>query len=454
MNLSNRKFTRLMSAVFAVILAMTVILPAKQASAAENDALGINAKGAILVEASTGKILYGKNADDLLPIASMAKIMTAYLVLEAIDKGKIKWDQTYTPSDYVYRISQNRGLSNVPLRKDGTYNVKELYEAMSIYSANGAAISLAEIIAGSESNFVKLMNEKAKELGLKNFEFVNSTGLENGDLAGMHPEGTTADAENKLSARDMALLSQKLINDYPEYLETASIPRKEFREGTDDAIKMDNWNWMLKGLLFETEGVDGLKTGSTDSAGSSFTATAERNGMRIITVVLNAKGEGGDLRTPRFKETKKMIDYAYNNFTMEEVYPKNYEIKKKSTLSVVKGKEKEVAVETNEALNLVVKRGEKESYEPSYVFDQKKVNADNEVQAPVKKGEKIGSMTVKYTGKGEDLGFLEEKSDANVDLVTKSGVEKANWFVLSMRGIGGFFGGLWGTVTNTVTGWF
>lgn len=452
--MSNMKFKRLLSVLLAAVLAITVILPATQASAAENDAVGVNAKGAILVEASTGKILYGKNADDLLPIASMAKIMTEYLVLEAVDKGKIKWDQTYTPSDYVYRISQNRGLSNVPLRKDGTYNVKELYEAMSIYSANGAAIALAEIVSGSESNFVKLMNEKAKELGLKNFEFVNSTGLENGDLAGMHPDGTTADAENKMSARDMALLSQKLIIDYPEVLETASTPRKIFREGTEDAIKMDNWNWMLEGLLFETEGVDGLKTGSTKSAGSSFTATAERNGMRVITVVLNAASDDGSLHTPRFKETKKMIDYAYNNFKMEEVYPANYQIKNKSDLSVVKGKEKEVAVATKEPLNLVVKNGEKESYEPNYVFDQKKVNADNEVQAPVKKGEKIGYMTVKYKGKGQDLGFLEEKSDANVDIVTKSGVEKANWFVLSMRGIGGFFGGLWGTVTDTVTGWF
>ncbi|MDR0140500.1 serine hydrolase [Metabacillus idriensis] len=454
MNLSNMKFKRLLSVLLAAVLAITVVLPAAQASAAENDAVGVNAKGAILVEASTGKILYGKNADDLLPIASMAKIMTEYLVLEAVNKGKIKWDQTYTPSDYVYRISQNRGLSNVPLRKDGTYNVKELYEAMSIYSANGAAIALAEIVSGSESNFVKLMNEKAKELGLKNFEFVNSTGLENGDLAGMHPDGTTADAENKMSARDMALLSQKLIIDYPEVLETASTPRKIFREGTEDAIKMDNWNWMLEGLLFETEGVDGLKTGSTKSAGSSFTATAERNGMRVITVVLNAASDDGSLHTPRFKETKKMIDYAYNNFKMEEVYPADYQIKNKSDLSVVKGKEKEVAVATKEPLNLVVKNGEKESYEPNYVFDQKKVNADNEVQAPVKKGEKIGYMTVKYKGKGQDLGFLEEKSDANVDIVTKSGVEKANWFVLSMRGIGGFFGGLWGTVTDTVTGWF
>lgn len=453
MKLSNMKVKCLLSVFLAAVLAVTAVLPGAGAKAAENDPVGVNAKGAILVEASTGKILYGKNADELLPIASMAKIMTEYLVLEAVNEGKIKWDQTYTPSDYVYRISQNRSLSNVPLRKDGTYNVKELYEAMSIYSANGAAIALAEIVSGSESNFVKLMNEKAKDLGLKNFEFVNSTGLENGDLAGMHPDGTAEDAENKMSARDMALLSQKLINDYPEVLETASIPRKTFREGTEDAIKMDNWNWMLQGLLFETEGVDGLKTGSTKSAGSSFTATAERNDMRVITVVLNAQGSG-DLHTPRFKETKKMIDYAYNNFKMEEVYPENYQIKDKSNLSVVKGKEKEVAVATNEPLSLVVKNGEKNAYKPSYVFDEKKVNAENEVQAPVKKGEKIGSMTVQYSGEGQDLGFLEEKSEASVDLVTKSSVEKANWFVLSMRGIGGFFAGLWGTVTDTVTGWF
>ncbi|WP_425593850.1 serine hydrolase [Metabacillus indicus] len=451
--MSNMKVKCLLSVFLAAVLAVTAVLPGAGAKAAENDPVGVNAKGAILVEASTGKILYGKNADELLPIASMAKIMTEYLVLEAVNEGKIKWDQTYTPSDYVYRISQNRSLSNVPLRKDGTYNVKELFEAMSIYSANGAAIGLAEIVAGSESNFVKLMNEKAKDLGLKNYEFVNSTGLDNGDLIGQHPEGTSADAENKMSARDMALLSQKLINEYPEVLETASIPRKTFREGTDDAIKMDNWNWMLQGLLFETEGVDGLKTGSTKSAGSSFTATAERNDMRVITVVLNAQGSDG-LHTPRFKETKKMIDYAYNNFEMEEVYPENYQIKDKSNLSVVKGKEKEVAVATNEPLSLVVKNGEKNAYKPSYVFDEKKVNAENEVQAPVKKGEKIGFMTVQYSGDGQDLGFLEEKSEASVDLVTKSSVEKANWFVLSMRGIGGFFAGLWGTVTDTVTGWF
>ncbi|MFC0273646.1 serine hydrolase [Metabacillus herbersteinensis] len=452
--MSNKKFMRLVTTLFIITFVFTMIIPTGQMAAAESDALSINAKGAILVEASTGKILYGKNTDEKLPIASMAKIMTEYLVLEAIDKGKIDWNQKYTPSDYVYKISQNRDLSNVPLRKDGTYNVKELFEAMGIYSANGAAIGLSEIVAGSETNFVKLMNDKAKELGLKNFEFVNSTGLENRDLLGQHPDGTDVEAENKMSARDMALLSQRLIDDYPEVLEIASMPRKVFREGTDDAIKMDNWNWMLKGLLFETEGVDGLKTGSTDSAGSSFTSTVERNGMRIITVILNATDDEGGLRTPRFVETKKLIDYGYNNFTLEERYPKNYFIKKKSNLSVIKGKEKEVAVHTNKPLTVVVKRGEEDSYEPSYVFDKKKVNEKKAVTAPIKKGEKIGYMTVKFNGEGQDLGFLEEKSDENVDLITKTGVEKANWFVLSMRGIGGFFSGQWRTVTDIVKGWF
>lgn len=438
--------------IVCTLLVITLLLNGVQprkAEAAESDALNINAKGAILVEASTGKILYSKNSDEQLPIASMAKIMTELLVLEAIDNKKIKWDQEYTPSDYVYQISQDRGLSNVPLRKDGTYTVKELFEAMAIYSANGAAIGLAEIVAGSETNFVELMNEKGKELGLENFTFVNSTGLENKDLLGQHPEGTDVNDESKMSARDMALLSQKLIAEYPEVLKTASISRKIFREGTDDAINMDNWNWMLKGLLFETEGVDGLKTGSTDSAGSSFTATAEREGMRIITVVLNADSEDGNLRTSRFKETKKMIDFAYNNFVMKEVFLKNYSIKKDSNLSVIDGKSKNVSIQTTKSLNIVVKNGEEKSYKPAYVFN-KDIVQDTKVKAPIKKGVNVGYMKAEYTGEGKDFGYLEEKNGAVVDVVTVKGVEKANWFVLSLRGIGGFFSGLWDTVINAI----
>ncbi len=119
----------------------------------------------------------------------MTKMMTEYLLLEAVEEDRVKWDQEYAVSEYVYNVSQDRSLSNVPLRRDGTYTIQELYEAMTIYSANGATIAIAETIAGSESNFVKMMNDKGNELGLKDFKFVNSSGLNNSDLKGMHTVG-------------------------------------------------------------------------------------------------------------------------------------------------------------------------------------------------------------------------------------------------------------------------
>jgi len=452
--MNNVRIKQLIAIVVAFAFVITSFYPYSNAQAAEP--ISINASSAIIIEESTGTILYGKNVDEMLPVASMAKVMTEYLVLEAIKDGKIKWDQTYTPTEYVYEISQNRNLSNVPLRLDGSYNVEELYEAMAIYSANGAAIGLAELIAGSETAFVKMMNDKAKELGLTNYEFVNATGLENKDLLGKHPEGTSADAESKVSARDMALLSQRLIQDFPDILKTASIAKKTFREGTDDATEMPNWNWMLPGLVYGYEGVDGLKTGSTSSAGSCFTATAEKNGMRVITVVMNAKAEdgGGDVKNPRFFATEKMLNYAFDHFTVKEVFPAGYQIKKESTIPVVKGKEDSVSVETKKAVTLVVKNGEEESYKASYKIDSSQLTKAGELTAPVKEGQKVGTMIVNYAGEGEALSYVQKDKLPQVDLITKEAVEKANWFVLSMRGIGDFFGGLWGTVTDTVKGWF
>ncbi|AZB41152.1 D-alanyl-D-alanine carboxypeptidase [Bacillus sp. FJAT-42376] len=440
---------RILAAFMAAALFITALAPLKQASAAA-DPISISAKASILVEASSGKILYGNNIDQALPIASMAKMMTEYLVLEAIKEGKVTWDQTYTPNDYTYNISQRRDLSNVPFRKDGSYTVKELYDAMAIYSANSAAIASAEIVAGSESNFVKMMNAKAKELGMTDYHFVNATGLENKDLQGNFPEGTTEDEQSEVSARDMAKLAARLIQDFPEALEISSIPRKTFKEGTE----MPNYNWMLKGLIYEYEGVDGLKTGSTDSAGSSFTATAKKNGMRVITVVLDATDGTGDLKSPRFKETKKMLDYAFNNYSVEELYPAGYQIKGKSSIPVVSGKEKEVQIQTDQPLTVAMKNGDKENFKAKYVIDKKKLNENGELAAPFKAKESVGKMVVDYKGSEKDYGFLTGETGGEVNVVTKEGVEKANWFVLSMRGIGGFFAGLWDSVVQTVSGWF
>ncbi|MGH1049173.1 D-alanyl-D-alanine carboxypeptidase family protein [Bacillus mycoides] len=432
---------RFIALVTVLTIACGMLVPYSNASAETGAALNIEAGAAILVEANSGKILYQKNADELLSIASMTKMMSEYLVNEAVAKGKLKWDQKVKVSEYAYNISQDRSLSNVPLRNGESYTVKELYEAMAIYSANGATIALAEAVAGKEVDFVKMMNDKSKEFGLRNYKFVNSTGLTNKDLKGHHPEGTTPDEENKMSARDVAILAQRLIQDFPKTLDIAKISKKVFREGTTDRIEMPNWNWMLKGLIKEYEGVDGLKTGSTPEAGDCFTGTIERNGMRFISVVIKTKSH-----TARFDETKKLYDYGFANFEMKKMYEKGSSVKGKETVRVENAKDKDVAVQTKQAVSLPVPKGSKDIYKTEF----KEGNKGQE--APLKKGVALGQMVV--TSKdSNDPGFLSGKS-LQVDLVTKSEVEEAGWFTRSMRGIGSFFSGMWNGAVDTVKGWF
>ncbi|MED0906673.1 D-alanyl-D-alanine carboxypeptidase family protein [Bacillus nitratireducens] len=432
---------RFIALVTVLTIACSMLVPYSNASAETGAALNIEAGAAILVEANSGKILYQKNADELLSIASMTKMMSEYLVNEAVAKGKLKWDQKVKVSEYAYNISQDRSLSNVPLRNGESYTVKELYEAMAIYSANGATIALAEAVAGKEVDFVKMMNDKSKEFGLKNYKFVNSTGLTNKDLKGHHPEGTTPDEENKMSARDVAMLAQRLIQDFPKTLDIAKISKKVFREGTPDRIEMPNWNWMLKGLIKEYEGVDGLKTGSTPEAGDCFTGTIERNGMRFISVVIKTNSH-----TARFDETKKLYDYGFANFEMKKMYEKGSSVKGKETVRVENAKDKDVAVQTKQAVSLPVPKGSKDVYKTEF----KEGNKGQE--APVKKGVSLGQMVITPKD-GNDPGFLSGKS-LQVDLVTKSEVEEAGWFTRSMRGIGSFFSGMWNSAVDTVKGWF
>ncbi len=415
--------------------------------------LGLEAESAILVDAASGKILYEKNADKPLPPASMTKMMTEYLVREAIEKGQIGWDDKTGISEYAHNISQNTQLSNVPLRKEEKYSVRELYEAMAIYSGNGATIALAEMVAGSETKFVEMMNEKGKKMNLGDFKFVNTTGLNNKDLQGNHPKGTRPDEENMITARGTAKLAYHLINDYPDVLEIASIPIKDFRGETEDRTKMDNWNWMIPGSIepqFDYEGVDGIKTGSTSLAGSAFTGTAKRDGMRLISVVMKTSS-----KSERFNQTKKLFDFGFQQFESKELFPKAYQAKGKSDIPVVKGKENQVEVASEDALTTVVRRGEEENYSAEYTLNKDKLTDEGELTAPVEKGEKVGKVVLKYDGKN-DYGYLIEKGSANefVPLVATEGVEKANWFALAMRGVGGFFGDIWSSAANTVKGWF
>ncbi|WP_343070910.1 serine hydrolase [Bacillus sp. REN10] len=450
----SKKINKYVAMLLSLLLVASLWLPAKTVQAAEN--MKINASAAILIDGETGQILFEQNPDQLLGIASMTKMMTEYLLLEAINEKKVTWDQQYTVSEYAYKISQDRSLSNVPLRLGETYNVRELYEAMTIYSANGAAIALAEVISGSEAEFVKLMNKKGKKLGLKDYKFVNASGLSNSDLKGMHPNTSTPKDENLLSARATAKLAFKLLQDYPEVLETASIPKKSFREGTSDEIKMSNWNWMLPSLLFSYEGMTGLKTGTTDFAGSCFTGTAERDGRQLISVVMNAKDASGKSGPEaRFVETKKLLDYGFNQFEQKEVIKKGYQVKGQETVQIPKGKSKQVAIQAETPLIVNVKKGEKTKYKAKIDYEHSVFVGENQLEAPVKKGEVVGFLSV-VSEKGAPVKYLtkEEATQAKIPVVVTETVEKANWFILSMRAIGGFFSGVWHGLVDMITGWF
>ncbi|MFB1051695.1 D-alanyl-D-alanine carboxypeptidase family protein [Paraliobacillus sp. JSM ZJ581] len=415
----------------------------------EANSLDVSAESAILVDGESGKVLFAKNADVKLPPASMTKMMTEYLVLEAIEKGQISWDTKTSISDYAYRISADVSSSGIGLRQDKQYTVRDLYEAMAINSDNGTSIALAELVAGTEGEFVKLMNQKGEEMGLGEFEFVNSTGLSNSSLGEDYPDGTNPDANNLLSARAAALLAYHLVNDYPEALDISSQLTDEL-----DGKHTNNWNWMLPWdkpnfAQYYYEGVDGLKTGHTDEAGYTFTGTAERDGRRLISVVMRTDSIGA-----RFEQTKKLMDYGYNQFSQNELYSAGHQIKDKSTLDVSKGKQDTVEIETSEALLATIKNGEEDAYDVQYSIDEKLLDEDGNLVAPIKKGQVVGTMELIYNGDNA-YGFItEDKQVQSVEIVTKSAVEKSNWFMLTLGAIGDFFSGIFTTVKDTVTGWF
>lgn len=414
-------------------------------SEAAEDELDLKVEAAILVDAETGIVLYEKNADAVLGIASMSKMMTEYLVLEAIDQGKISWDQNIEINEYVHKLSAAPGLSNVGLTQGEVYTVKELYEAMAIFSGNAATVALAEVIGGTEKNFVEMMNKKAEEIGLKDYKFVNSSGLNNSTLLGNHPAGGP-DEENVMSARATAKLAYRLLKDYPKVLDTASQPRLEFRDGRT----YDNFNFMLPGLVYGYEGVDGLKTGSTDFAGYGFTATAKRGDQRFISVVMKA-----DTRDTRFTETTKILDFAFNNFKKETVVEKNYQLKGQESVPVTKGKKDQVKIQTVDEITLPIVKGEEDQYVPKLVLDKGKLDDQGNLTAPIKKGDRIGYVTIE-TKSNEPVSYLtsEDENLIKVDVVAAEDVEKANWFVLMLSGIGGFLGNFFNNVSTSVKGLF
>lgn len=260
--------------------------------------LSTNAKAMLVVNLDTGKILYEENSKEALPIASMSKMMTQYLVLNAIKNGTISWEQTYSPSEYVQQMIQQSGAVKLGMTAGRQYTVKELFTAMTVNSSNDAAVALAEIVSGTEENFVELMNEQATIFHLKNTTFYNASGLD-GDYI-----GKTAEETNLASARDVAIIAEKLIEKHPETLDFTTLTDFQASNGN----RLWSTNLMLPGMPHSMDGIDGLKTGYTDLAGACFASTGTFDGKRLLTIVMDVEPNGDDRSTPKFQLTRELIE--------------------------------------------------------------------------------------------------------------------------------------------------
>ena len=253
--------------------------------------LAENAKSAILIEAETGQIIYEKNADEKLNPASMTKMMSMLLIIEAIENGILKWDQTVTVSENASKM----GGSQILLETGEKMTVKDLFKGVAIASGNDAVVALAEASYGTVSAFVSEMNKKAKELGLTNTNFKNPHGLDT--------------ADHYSTSRDMSKIARELVK-HEEVLKFTSTYEAYLREGTDKKIWLVNTNKLVRFY----DGVDGLKTGHTEEAGYCLTATAKKNNMRIIAVAM-----GEPTSKTRNQEISEMLDYAFAQYQTDEI---------------------------------------------------------------------------------------------------------------------------------------
>jgi len=308
-----------------VILTLPIFTSTVQAESTVEAEPEINATAGMIFDEHTGQIVYKKNADEKVAIGSITKIVTLYLVTKAIKEGKFTEQDTLRPTQAQAAMTQKSELTNVKLDADKDYTVKDLYSAAWIVSSNSAAMMLADKVAGSQANFVKLMRSTVSSWGIKGAKLYNVSGLNNSDLdAGMYlgPKN----GENKLSANDIGVIVKHVLDEYPEVLKTTSMPKLAFP--IDGVVKsFDSLNLLLKGSRDYQEGneFDGLKTGTTAEAGESFVGTLPLNDTRIVTIVLNAQGEKTDL-DKRFRSTQRLVSYLKEHYERKEILKKDQNI--------------------------------------------------------------------------------------------------------------------------------
>lgn len=396
-----RKIFLTLLTMFTLFLGITPVL-------AED--FSIAAKHAIAVEVSTGKVLYEQEAQTPASIASISKLLSVYLVYEALEKGEIQLDTMVDISDYPYSLTANTELSNVNLDAR-SYSVSDLLNASLITSSNSAIIALAEKIAGSEAAFVDKMKAKVAEWGITDATIVNTSGLDNSDLGENIYPGSKPDDSNQFSALDVAIIARRLILDYPQVLNITSLNAYDFGGYTYYST-----NQMLSEGTHARGGVDGLKTGTSNSAGSSFVATTTQANMRIITVVLNAT-DGLTNSDNRFVETNNLMNYVYNNYSTITLVKKG-EAFENSSVKLFNGtKASSPAVATADLL-AIQKNTSEQPVTATFTSNQ------TEFDAPIMSGTVVGQLKI-VDNDLIGVGYLD--NIAQIDMVIPTTIKTAPW---------------------------
>lgn len=368
-----------------ILLLLFISIPLVKAE--ETEDLAPNAKSAIMIEASTGEILFQKNKDEKLAPASMTKMMSMLLIMEEIENGNLKWNEMITTSEKA----SSMGGSQIFLKVGEKMTVEDLLKGVAIASGNDAVVALAERVSGSEEQFVKRMNIRAKDLGLKNTNFINATGL-------------TAD-NHYSTAYDMSLIAKELVK-HEKILEFTSTYEDYLRKDTKSPFWLVNTNRLVR---FK-EGVDGLKTGFTDEAGYCLTATMKKDNMRLITVVMKEENT-----SKRSADTTKMLDYGFNIYMVQTILDEKTTIEKKK---VELGKTLITEIVPKENITILNKKSD----------DQKNITYKtniNKIIAPVKKGDKVGTIDII-----EDNNII-----STIDATVKEDISKANILTIYLRNL-------------------
>ncbi|URI12695.1 D-alanyl-D-alanine carboxypeptidase family protein [Ligilactobacillus salivarius] len=352
----------------------------------------VDAKAAYMIDAGTGQVLYQQNANNKYPIASLTKILTLAVIMKDIHNQKLNWDQKIKVNKDVADMANNWQFSNVQLNEGESYTVRSLVESMMIVSADGSTEALALADAGNIQAFNEKMKEVAREAGVTDAEIYNMIGLPNSDLGKLKLKNVDDNQENKFSAKDIALISKYLVNNYPEVIDITKQKNVDFKISADQTYNMENINYMLEGSYAAPKNgtIDGLKTGFTDDAGYCFVGTGTFNGQRVITVILNTSDYN-----KQFAETNKMIESVMNNDKV---------VNTKDIKSVKQALKKE-NLKVNDTNIWVAKHTDPKQIKAKLTLANEKIKAKNA------KNEKVG--TIKISSPGVST------TELNVNLKTK-----------------------------------